>query len=544
MMKKSKLSTGALLGALTTLPLMALMYLGAQWATLPFVPLDVFDWLARVLPGEVITLGIDLMVRVIAALSLGETSSTAKLLEQASGIALSVGVGGLFGLVLAALGRSRRERLRTAGLVGGVLVWLVVLLIESALGTPGASGVSSAVWLAILLVGWGWALAWLIQEASAISAQQPEARMSRRQFLSLTGSGIAALSLGALGLGWLLGREEEASEVVGQIALDRADPFGAELTSGAAASPSAGELAARPAAAPGTRAELTANEDFYRIDINTRAVQIEGEGWRLRIGGLVDKPLSLGIDDLREFPAVTQILTMQCISNPIGGDLTGTSRWTGARLSEVLEAAGMQEGAEAVLIEAADGFFETVSMEDVMDERTLLVYEMNGAPLPEEHGFPLRVYIPNRYGMKQPKWIERIDVLAEDLDGYWVARGWSKEAYVNTVSVVDAAQRVPSEDGENGEEVIAVGGMAWSGVRGISKVEVQRNEGEWEAARLLSPPLSPLTWVLWRYEFPYEAGRYTFRVRAYDGEGKLQETGERPARPDGATGTHALTARL
>jgi len=177
----------------------------------------------------------------------------------------------------------------------------------------------------------------------------------------------------------------------------------------------------------------------------------------------------------------------------------------------------------------------------MQDERCLLVYEMNGVALPVEHGFPLRVYIPNRYGMKQPKWIENIELVADRMPGYWVDRGWDREAYVNTVSVVDTVM-VDPDQGEAG--MALCGGIAWASAKGISKVEVQVDSEDWADAELISPPLSPLNWMLWRYAFPYEPGRHTVSVRAYDGSGQLQVTERRPTQPSGATGIHSADVDL
>jgi DMSO/TMAO reductase YedYZ molybdopterin-dependent catalytic subunit len=252
--------------------------------------------------------------------------------------------------------------------------------------------------------------------------------------------------------------------------------------------------------------------------------------------GLVGSALELSIDEIRALPAQTQILTMACISNPVGGDLTSSTRWTGVLCKDLLAQAGVQPGALGAYITSVDGFYEFVSMEDLMDERSMFVYDMNGEALPSEHGYPLRIYIPNRYGMKQPKWIETIDLVADEMTGYWVERGWSKEAFAKTVSVVDT---VLVEDG-----MAVGGGVAWAGARGISKVEVSVNEGDWQQAELIAPPLSSLNWVLWKYTWPYESGRQTIAVRAYDGAGELQIIERQGTFPDGATGIHSATVNL
>jgi hypothetical protein len=226
---------------------------------------------------------------------------------------------------------------------------------------------------------------------------------------------------------------------------------------------------------------------------------------------------------------------MQCISNPVGGDLTGTSLWTGVRLKDLLEEAGLAPGAQELAIESADGFYESVTMADMQDERTLLVYAMNGEPLPREHGFPLRIYIPNRYGMKQPKWITRMEVIGGKGPGYWVDRGWSAEAIALTTSAIDPKPNdlVPDENG-----ILPLGGIAWAGARGIARVEVQIDDGDWVEAQLRNPPLSALSWVQWRYDWPSTPGRHTVRARATDGAGDLQTAEVNDPAPNGATGLH------
>jgi DMSO/TMAO reductase YedYZ molybdopterin-dependent catalytic subunit len=166
---------------------------------------------------------------------------------------------------------------------------------------------------------------------------------------------------------------------------------------------------------------------------------------------------------------------------------------------------------------------------------------MNGVPLPAEHGFPLRIYIPNRHGMKQPKWLTRLKLTEEPGRGYWVERGWSHDAIVKTTSVIDT---VGTSMMLGEARVVPIGGMAFAGARGISKVEVQADDGPWEQDELISPSVGPLTWVLWRYQWTYQRGRHRFRVRAYDGTGALQPVVERGPRPDGASGIHSVAMTL
>ena len=542
--KSNSILTGAVLGALSSLALIGLLALCQSIFNSPFVPFDIFDWMARTLPGGLIRFVIGLMVAIIQFLQgflpVGDISGAAKTAEQGIAIIQFILGGAVFGALLAWL-QSKRS-IALFGQVGGLLLLAFTLIIESSLGNRAAAGLGSLV-LAVLFVGWGWGLARLNEQLEQKPVAKKEGELSRRQFLAVSGASLAATALGAWGISRLFG---EAGSVTTQPSSTAApvsgrDPFGAELTSGPAASPSPEELAARIASAEGTRPEVTSNEDFYRIDINTLPPNVQTDEWRLHITGLVDSPLELTLDQIRAMPAQTQILTMQCISNPVGGDLTSSSRWTGVPTKTLLAEAGVQSASVGAFITSTDGFYEFVSMQDLEDGRSLFVYAMNGELLPQEHGFPLRIYIPNRYGMKQPKWIETIEMVSEPMTGYWVERGWDKEARPETVSVVDTVV-VDPDQGENGMAIC--GGIAWAGTRGISKVEVQVDDGNWESAELINPPLSSLNWLLWRYAFPRLAGRHRVSVQAYDGDGQIQISSYTSPGPGGATGIHFINVDL
>jgi DMSO/TMAO reductase YedYZ molybdopterin-dependent catalytic subunit len=530
------------LGGLTSLPLIALSYLGERVAGLPFVPFDLFDWLARILPGRLITAVIDAMVSIIVFLGLGEISTAAKRLEQAQGI-LMVIVGSIVaGLILAWVLQRTSWPGRNVGAMAGVVVFLFVVVVEISLGNLARNSVVVVPWLALLIVGWGTLLGTLAMSKNVVAEtlEVTEAfRAGRRAFLIKLAGGSAALTLAAWGLGRLLASQQQQSgagvplQGLGTLAPEPTGTAGGQVPTATPA------LANRLAVVPDTRPELTPNSDFYRIDIDTRPPVVDESSWVLEVKGLFDNPRSLTLSDLMAYPVVTQPITISCISNPIGGSLIGTSNWTGAPFHTVLEDLGLRPEAREIYIEAVDGFFESVVMADMMDPRTLLVYGMNDETLPVEHGFPLRIYIPNHYGMKQPKWIKSIEAIDHHGLGYWVERGWSATAVPHIVSIIDTAATDAVEGGK-----VPVGGIAWAGDRGIQKVEVQVDDGAWAEAALRVPPLSPLTWVQWRYDWPTVSGRHTFRVRATDGTGMLQVETPSPPYPDGATGYHSVTATI
>ena len=544
-MRRSSLILGALAGLITSLPVMALLYLGQQVAGLAFVPFDLFDLIARVLPGDVITLGIDVIVDIITALDLGATDTAAKAVEQFMALLIFAGAGALFGLIIAWLVRSRAgggaSSGSTIGAITGLAVLPLVIGIEYALDNSAVS-LLGILWLAMVFAVWG-ALLGRLLAPSEVEQPAEQMQIERRQMLLKLLGGSAGIAITAWGLGRFLdvpdedvgaGRPLAAATATPQPVAPTAAP---EITAAAILTPTQ-QLAAEATArenitpAPGTRAELTSNEDFYRIDINTRSPVLREDEWALQVNGLFDSPKNLTLAGLMALPAITQPITLSCISNRIGGDLIGTSNWTGARLRDVIETLGIKAEAQALVLTAADGFHETVVMQDMLDPRTLLVYGMNGETLPVDHGFPLRIYIPNRYGMKQPKWIVSMTALAEEEDGYWVKRGWSQDARPQIVSVIDnVAVGQPTPEGH-----IPVGGIAWAGDRGIQKVELQIDDEPWVEAGLRTPTLSPLTWVQWRYDWPATSGRHKIRVRATDGTGALQTEEKSGVRPDGATG--------
>ncbi|MGC4118705.1 MAG: molybdopterin-dependent oxidoreductase [Myxococcales bacterium] len=539
-MRHTSILGGAGLGVLTALPVLAILYLGQQWAGLPYVPFLLFEWLTRVLPGRAITAGIEAMVSVISGLGIGPTSAVAKAAEMSLAVASMLIGAVVLGIALALVGR-RTGRLAIAGAVGGGLLWGITLLAMTRVGPPSAGFVRSALWLIVVLVGWGAILGYSIARTAGRGEGVPAT--ARRHFLAGLATLAVAAFAAAVGLGRSLARrgaKTVGAEGAGVGGTGATDPLRLE-TRGPAASPPREALQARLEPVRGTRPELTETGRFYRIDINLTPPRIDEGAWRLRVDGLVGHPQSFTLEELRALPAVSQVVTLECISNRLGGDLISTAVFTGVRLTDLLDRVGRKPEAKTVFLESADQYFETVEPSDVEDPRTLLVWAMNGEPLPAEHGFPLRIYIPNRYGMKQPKWITHLEATAQFKPGYWVVRGWSKEAVVQTTSVIDT---VGMSMMLGQATVLPIGGIAYGGARGISKVEVQVDDGPWAAAQLRTPPLSPLSWVQWLYDWPHQEGRHTFRVRAYDGAGVLQPTEMRSPHPGGATGVHELTVNV
>jgi DMSO/TMAO reductase YedYZ molybdopterin-dependent catalytic subunit len=288
----------------------------------------------------------------------------------------------------------------------------------------------------------------------------------------------------------------------------------------------------------GLTPEVTSAEDHYVVDINLVQPSVEAEGWSLGVTGLVSSPLTLDFSDLQRFPVVEEYATLTCVSNEVGGDLVGHSSWRGVRLADVLSAAGADESAVDVVFRGADGYSDSIPFEVAQDPRVLIAFGQNGEPLSQAHGFPARIRVPPIFGMKNVKWLEEIEVVAQDYEGYWQDRGWSDEAVVRTESRIDVA-------GDDGRASVGerawIAGIAWAGVRGISKVEVSLDDGNtWEQA-ILKDPISPISWRQWAFAWePTTSGDFTVICRATDGEGATQTERRDPPHPSGATGWHAV----
>ena len=288
--------------------------------------------------------------------------------------------------------------------------------------------------------------------------------------------------------------------------------------------------------------EITPNDRFYVVSKNPPGFdpELDAERWSLEIAGIVGRPLKLSYAQLRALPAVEQFQTLECISNEVGGDLISNARWKGVRLRDVLQQAG-GPGTKAVKVafRCADGYTESIPIADALNPSTVLAYEMNGEPLPAAHGRPVRLLVPGLFGMKNPKWITRIEVVDYDFQGYWERSGWSDEAVVKTMSKFTTLPRTARL------EEVALGGVAYGGDRGVREVEVSTDGGKtWQRADVKAP-VGPFTWVLWAALWkPTAHGEYTLKVRAKDGGGVVQIAKDTRTLPDGASGYHTLRVRV
>ena len=410
-----------------------------------------------------------------------------------------VGVGLLASLRLA--GSSMTLVLVSAGVQAG----LAILVLDSLMGSARSAGTEAA--------GAG-------------------ASPARRSFLVRAGVlGALAVVGGGLGRRMLEGRAAQATEAAVEI-----------------------PAAVDPVAAPGPEASfaidgltpiVVPNADFYRIDTALITPAVDLDGWSLRVFGMVDREVTLTFSDLAELPLIERYVTIACVSNEVGGDLVGNAKWTGVRLSDVLDMAGIQPGATQIVPRSVDGWtagFPTAWLTDPAHPRdAMIAVKMNDEPLPPEHGFPARLIVPGLYGyVSATKWLAELEITTlEAFDAYWVPRGWAKEAPILTQSRID----VPHANATVKTGIVNVAGVAWAPDRGISKVEVSVDGGDWQAATL-STEIGPQTWVQWKLPWQAEPGDHVLAVRATDGTGETQTDLVTRPDPDGARGYHQIRVKV
>jgi DMSO/TMAO reductase YedYZ molybdopterin-dependent catalytic subunit len=438
------------------------------------------------------------------------------------GIAIGIlVVGGLLGRFFA----SRPTRRRAIEIVLGTwIVFGVGVYVLLGGGIFGQNLQAGSIWhggsLLIVFGVYGLAL-WYAYAALAHRAEPALPDISRREFLR--NAAVAMVATIGAGAVWRL------------------------VSSGDSGSTSAPVIAGAPPAASsppnappfdlkGISPEVTAVDDFYTVSKNVIDPSVAVGGWRLKIDGLVDHPMELTYDQLTALPASDGYYTLMCISNEIGGELWGNAAWRGVKLKDLLEQAGVHTDAYKAVFSAADDYKDSVRLASALHPEALLAWEMNGAPLERQHGFPARLLIPGIYGMKNVKWLTGITIVADDVKGFWQNQGWDDAAPYQTESRID----VPRGRETLSAGPLSVGGVAFAGDRGIQSVEITTDgEKTWQPAQVKSG-LSGNSWQLWRADIQVDPSVRDIRVRATDGQGKPQTREENDPFPSGATGYHAV----
>lgn len=381
------------------------------------------------------------------------------------------------------------------------------------------------------------------------SPQQQNFNLRRRQFLRAAVAGAIALPILFYGVDLLIPKHAKPSDVRASHLPESPAQSQESLPSQQAQSPSiSGDIFADPALAAFVASELTINDQFYRVDTNIVTPVVNVNTWKLTVKGLVNNPLELTYQELKSLPAVEEYATLECVSNKVADDLISTALWKGIPLKSILDKAQVRPEAVYIVFRCYDGYDVGVPLERGSLEGTILTYEMNGADLPAEHGFPLRAIVPGLYGMMNAKWITEIELVDRIYEGFWQRRGWSNNAEYQTHStIVLPGGALRSRFFDFGSSAVVVGskvpiaGIAFAGDRGISKVEVSTDGGKsWETASI-KDPLSNNAWVLWATYWTAPAeGKYSIIVRAIDKTGKIQTEQPQNAFPSGATGYHRV----
>lgn len=390
-------------------------------------------------------------------------------------------------------------------------------------------------------------------EAEPEGAILPEA--DRRSFLAYAG-GTGAVAAVLVGISRLVRGTSAAETARSAIELPptRATPTTTGEASASAAAPGEAATAGRSVMEQVAGLDtfdgidrvstyLTSNNAFYRIDTAITPPQVDPTDWRLRITGMVDNPYQLTFDDILAMDLSDHVVTLQCVSNQVGGKLVGNAVWTGVPLTEILDRAGVQPGATQIVGRSVDDWTAGFPTEIISDGRNaLLAVGMNGEPLPVAHGFPARLIVAGLYGyVSAVKWISEIELNTwEGFDAYWVPRGWSKEGPMKTQSRIDVPK---GSDRLAAGEAAVIAGVAWAPTRGVSAVEVRVDGADWQSCEL-AEALGDESWVQWQVPWTPDAGRHTIEVRATDGTGEVQSAGPVPPRPNGAEGWHSVEVNV
>ncbi len=297
---------------------------------------------------------------------------------------------------------------------------------------------------------------------------------------------------------------------------------------------------------------VTPTDKFYSVTKNVVDPDVNRELWRLEIAGHVDSPHTYSFDDLQDFEQVDQETTLMCISNKIGAGLWSNANWRGVRMRDLIEASGLKEDAYEVVIHGADAYSDTFDIEKAMSDETLVVYQINGDPLPRVHGYPVRVIVPGRYGEKNVKWVTRIEVVTEDVQGFYESQGWGPDFQPRTRSDIFSPNVRRRREGIfEMRDQVAVGqtvifkGRAFSPGNGISLVEVSTDDGAtWSPAEIFYPG-TVWTWSQWSFEWTPDApGEYVIIPRCVDGNSVPQDGKVIDIIPQGGSGYQRTTATV
>ncbi len=436
-------------------------------------------------------------------------------------VALKGGMGITLVAMSGVLGLIARRNLRLAQIAFVVLGLVVIVAVYTRVGNSLIDVLPTVIGIAVGM----YALDRLMQSRAGYRSTESDKADDRRKFIRLAAAS-AGLAVVTGGLSRLVptsaGAEKSQAAAAADTAAAKVDrmpplPAGASLDQ------------------PGITPFVTANADFYRIDTAFTVPRIDATTWELRIHGMVDKEITINYADLLARPLIERMVTLTCVSNEVGGDLAGNAVWQGALIRDLLKEAGPSADADMVMSRSADGFSVGTPLSVLLesDRDAIFAVTMNGAVLPFEHGFPVRMVVPGLYGfVSATKWVVELELTRFDkATSYWTDRGWSPMGPIKTASRIDvptAFQKIPAGK-------FAIGGVAWAQHRGIASVEVQVDNGDWQPAKI-STEATKDTWRQWAYVWDAVPGQHTIQVRATDETGAVQIQAPQGVLPDGATG--------
>jgi DMSO/TMAO reductase YedYZ molybdopterin-dependent catalytic subunit len=290
---------------------------------------------------------------------------------------------------------------------------------------------------------------------------------------------------------------------------------------------------------------VTPNDQFYCVTKNVVDPRVNIQLWHLEINGLVENPRVYRLDNLKAMKSVEQQTTLMCISNGLDAGLISNAVWKGLMLRDLLEVSAPLSQAARVRFWGVDNYTDTIPLEKAMEATTLVAYQMNGVPLPHRHGYPARMIVPGYFGEKHVKWLTRIELTDAGAKGFYETQGWGPDFITPTRSRIDVPDHESRFSIRDLQQPIELKGMAYSGDRGISRVELSFDDGKsWRDAEIHYPG-GDLAWSLWKAEWtPDAAGDCVLVVRATDGEGDVQEWEEDRSPFSGVTGFHKIVLHV
>ncbi|MDT3776465.1 molybdopterin-dependent oxidoreductase [Nitrospira sp. MA-1] len=287
---------------------------------------------------------------------------------------------------------------------------------------------------------------------------------------------------------------------------------------------------------------FTSNDKFYTVNFMDASYNftrdLDVEQWKMVVKGAVERPVVMKWRDLLNWESFDQAVTLMCIDTLPGGSSLGTAMWRGISLKKLLQNIGADEDiARDVIFRAADGYSDSIPFSRAMEDDVMLAYLMNGEKLPKDHGFPVRLIVPGLYGIKNVKWITEIEVYNGDYLGYWQQKGWTDDGTIHIFSRIDSPGHYQSLQGLRQR----LRGIAYGGPESISEVQLSFDQEKTWVSAEIEPPLSPLTWVIWNYDWsPPKPGKHMVSIRAIDTKGKIQTSEITRPQPAGATGLHSI----